>query len=461
MYDLIIIGNGAIGSFVAYNVLERSLDEKFKIAIVGPSDRKYGATVAAGAMHAVFAELEEFKNGSLEEQLFSLGLRSRKTFEHIFQLAPQIKTADKTIIYLKNNASEFELRNFQTVKHVASEYGVLLPFKQTSDADLIGMNASKHEDIIKLDKEYGFDSRELMRYLDSKINDSNIELIDARVTKCRQENNCLSFETNVGTLKAKKAINALGPLSNSILPPELQSIRQYQGVGTAFIVKKYMLPEGQRDHVIRTVNRGGAQCGIHVVPLNSGFYIGAGNYLAVPGEPELRLDTLRYLLDMASSEILPQKLAYEMTGSVIQGNRPRSLDGHPILGATSDSRLVFASAFNRVGLTCAPAISDLLVGWFLGKQDAFDGYLSWDPNRKPISYVGAKKEFVLSRVSNAIEHSLIVNTQDQIDLKAEELSKFYDLASDKIKKQMKFEKDFEIHPDMCGLLLKELDNAHQ
>ena len=194
--------------------------------------------------------------------------------------------------------------------------------------------------------------------------------------------------------------------------------------------------------------------------MNSGFYIGAGNYLAVPGEPALRLDTLRYLLDMASSEILPQKLAYEMTGSVIQGNRPRSLDGYPILGATSDSRLVFASAFNRVGLTCAPAISELLMEWFLGKQDAFNEYLSWKPNRKPISYEGAKKEFVLSRVSNAIEHALIDNTQDQIDCKAEELGNFYDQASAKIKKTLQFEKDFEIHPDMCGLLLKELDNAN-
>lgn len=458
MYDLLILGNGAIGSFTAYNIIERCLSSKLKVGIIGHPKRKWGATVAAGAMHAVFAELEEYKNGSLEEQLFSLGLRSRNTFEEIFKLAPHIKTANQTFVYLKQNASEFETRNFGTVKSVASDHGVLKTLQNNTALEVFGEHASKHEEIISLDKEYGFDARELLTYLDFYIQDSGVDILDAKIFNLKQDDVCLAVETNIGTFKAKKIINALGSCSNYVMPLELQSIKQYQGVGTAFIIDKHEQPNSQKGSVIRTVNRGGAQCGIHVVPLKSGFYVGAGNYLASPGEPELRLDTLRYLLGAAASEILPQKLAYEMTGLIIQGNRPRSLDGYPILGETPDNRVVFASAFNRVALTCAPAISDLLTDWLINGKEAFYKYEYWNPNRDPISHVDAKSEFVLSRVSNAIEHALIDNEKGQIALKVQELEAFYERASIEICEAMQFEKDFQVHPDMCGILLDEINN---
>lgn len=459
MYDLLILGNGAIGLFTAYNIIERGLSEKLKIGIIGDPQRKWGATVAAGAMHAVFAELEEFKSGSLEEQLFSLGLKSRPTFENIFTKVPRIKTADKTYVYLKHDASEFETRNFNTVRKIASEYSTLINMQNHSTHGIFGEHAKKHAEIICLDREYGFDARKLVKYIDFYINGSGIQSLDADITRVKQYDRFISVETNKGNFKAKKIINALGSRSNDVMPSNLRSIRQYQGVGTAFIIDKHELPSGQSGSVIRTVNRGGAQCGIHVVPLSNGFYVGAGNYVDVPGEPALRLDTLRYLLDMAASEILTQELTYKMTGSVVQGNRPRSLDGYPIFGETSDSRIVFATAFNRVALTCAPAISEILADWLVGENEKLTEFKDWSPNRSPISYVGAKNEFILSRVSNALEHALIENDARQIALKINEFEAFFDHASVEIKKALKFDKDFEIHPDMYGPLLNEVQHG--
>lgn len=458
MYDLLILGNGAIGLFFANTLIKRGLDKKLKIGIVGEPTRKWGATMAAGAMHAVFAELEEFQNGSLEQHLFELGLQSRSTFEEIFGKAQHIKTADKTYVYLKRNASEFETRNFQTVMRVSDEHGVRVKIGNDTASEIFGEHANTHEEIICLNNEYGFDARALVNYLSAQIDHSQIDTLDAEIEALNQEDSLISVKTSTGYYKAKKVVNALGSRSNTIMPSDLQSIKQYQGVGTAFIIKKHELASAQKEAVIRTVNRGGAQCGIHVVPLERGFYVGAGNYLAAPGGPELRLDTLRYLLDMASSEILPQKLTYEMTGSVVQGNRPRSLDGLPILGESSDDRVVFATGFNRVALTCAPAISNLLADWLISGKAAFEKYRSWQPDRKPTSYPSSKQEFVISRVSNAIEHSLIENQPDQIAIKVKELEEFYDRASIRIKKYLGFGKDFQIHPDMCGLLLNEIND---
>ena len=135
------------------------------------------------------------------------------------------------------------------------------------------------------------------------------------------------------------------------------------------------------------------------------------------------------------------------------------MDGYPIFGETSDSRIVFATAFNRVALTCAPAISEILADWLVGENEKLIEFKDWSPNRSPISYVGAKNEFILSRVSNALEHALIENDARQIALKINEFEAFFDHASVEIKKALKFDKDFEIHPDMYGPLLNEVQHG--
>ena len=68
-----------------------------------------------------------------------------------------------------------------------------------------------------------------------------------------------------------------------------------QGVGSAIILHEpKKLPKSFNRYVIRTVNRGGAQCGLHTVPRsNDTLYLGAGNYISPPGEKTHRLETIR------------------------------------------------------------------------------------------------------------------------------------------------------------------------
>ena len=84
-----------------------------------------------------------------------------------------------------------------------------------------------------------------------------------------------------------------------------------QGVGTAITINRSTEVEGFANHVIRTVNRGGAQCGIHVVPRSDGvIYLGAGNYVSRPGPAPHRLDTITYLLATLEKDLSSRLDAY-------------------------------------------------------------------------------------------------------------------------------------------------------
>ena len=52
--DIVIVGNGALGMFLAEELVER---EAGTVVVVGPSDRKTGASQAAGAMLGCFGEV--------------------------------------------------------------------------------------------------------------------------------------------------------------------------------------------------------------------------------------------------------------------------------------------------------------------------------------------------------------------------------------------------------------------
>src|SRR3977135_2879697 len=54
-FDLVIVGNGAIGLACAFELIERQPD--LAIAIVGPDSRPRGASVAAGAMLGCHGEI--------------------------------------------------------------------------------------------------------------------------------------------------------------------------------------------------------------------------------------------------------------------------------------------------------------------------------------------------------------------------------------------------------------------
>ena len=127
------------------------------------------------------------------------------------------------------------------------------------------------------------------------------------------------------------------------------------------------------DTVVRSVNRGGAQCGIHYVPRGGRTgYIGAGNYIS-SDDDQYRLETLRYLADTAATDILGTEISYRLRAKPVIGFRPRSLDNLPLIGPISKSPEVFVvSGTNRIGLTVAPRIARQCVLWANVADDKYN-----------------------------------------------------------------------------------------
>ena len=73
-YDIAIIGNGIVGIFSSF-LLKKNYQKK-NILLVGNKDFKNSASYVAGAMHAVFCEIEDSFHQKYEQINFEIGLKS-------------------------------------------------------------------------------------------------------------------------------------------------------------------------------------------------------------------------------------------------------------------------------------------------------------------------------------------------------------------------------------------------
>ena len=66
--DVSIVGNGILGLMTAFELTNK--DPSLKIAVIGPSDRKGGASQASGAMLGCFGEITDqtFFNDQAEKR---------------------------------------------------------------------------------------------------------------------------------------------------------------------------------------------------------------------------------------------------------------------------------------------------------------------------------------------------------------------------------------------------------
>jgi glycine/D-amino acid oxidase-like deaminating enzyme len=461
-FDLSIIGNGVIATFAAIKIKKQF--PKLKIALIGNINRLNSASIAAGAMANVYAEIENGPDKNINEARYlEIGLKGRegwKKFFNEFNLNKKIVICNDTIVFLKSSASDFERSNFDSMERAARSDNVweLVNSRLTKET-FLSPNVSV-EKAIKLLGEFSICTVSLFNELDLLLKKLNIYNIFQDVIKVNENHKHISIElNNKNVLSSKRIVVAAGAMSSSIFSPKYKILPMLQGVGTAIIINmRSQLPAAYNKYVIRTVNRGGAQCGLHTVPRNDGtLYLGAGNYIARPGKCFHRLETIKYLFSMFENEMVGKKISYQLLGSLSLGSRPRSFDGFPMIGAHSkDDRVYFATGTNRVGLTWAPRIAEDILDWMSGKNQSniFNG---WNPDRDPISF-GTEKYcidyFRNSRISAAFEHGML-NPKNKKECNIKN-SEFILIAKDfikKIKKKYKTKKDMYINPDNWNALL--------
>jgi glycine/D-amino acid oxidase-like deaminating enzyme len=458
-YDVLIIGNGSIGSFVACDIIRKN--PHLRVAVLGHESRKDAASAAAGAMANVFAEVEHPHTSTSREsnrrylELGIEGSRGWSTFLNEFSRSSDVVTAKDTLVFLKKDASTFETSNFNEMVSVAKEHDVYENFSIGDFNSELPITKNSVESVAKIKGEYALDSARLLLIMDDFLREHKVDLIDASVLRI-SSGKFVEIETDKGSFDASKVVVAAGSNSANLLK-DWEVVPMLQGVGSAYLFKssKTKIPNIFTSHVIRTVNRGGAQCGFHVVPRKDGFYLGAGNYITLPSESSHRLETLRYLFQTLESELIDKDLSYDLVGSLVKGHRPRSMDGLPMIGPLGDAGNIFvATGTNRAGLTWAPRISQEVLSWLDG-NDVNKLFEKWNPDRKLVSF-GTKEEaieyFAESRVGAAIEHKLITMDHDAIEARKVELRV---LGEDLLKQtQTRFNSStFVPHPDHWAPIL--------
>ena len=142
--NLAIVGNGIIGTLCAIEIKKKY--PKIKIQIIGDKNRPFSASVGAGAMANVYAEIENgpFKDAN-EARFLNIGLKARHKWLKIFdqlKITKKVITAKDTIVFLKKNASSFENYNLAPS---TSQFQWTLSCYLTDEFDRWSKKSSKFE----------------------------------------------------------------------------------------------------------------------------------------------------------------------------------------------------------------------------------------------------------------------------------------------------------------------------
>lgn len=458
-FDLILIGNGILATFSAIKIKKKF--PKLSVAIVGPRQRTYSASIAAGAMHAAFCEVEDtFHSLQRDRDIFHVALKARPLWREFLSEndLEQVITADSTVMYRRLNGTPFEKANFESACSIALEHKALADVEDSELEKIFCGNLNPSDvEAKKFVGEFAIDTALLFEkctLLLEKMGVTYFPLTADRITSSASSVNVQL--SNEETISAEKVIVAAGTASGKILPQPLKMVPIYHAVGTAMVLDSAPHSYSQLKYVIRTPNRGGAQCGMHIVPRNFGkFYLGAGNYLSNV-EPAHRVETIRYLIDICETELYGKQIVYNAKAELLLGSRPKSVDGFPVMGSFKEMPNIYvATGMYRIALTIAPVVADEILQWYeTGK--AADTYSNWSPSRDLHSYAPidvAVKYYSESRISNLIEHGILkIEQTSAIEEKKQELQSIARKLNTEIINLHNLPQSFVVDPDMYSIM---------
>lgn len=412
--NVAIVGAGAVSLLTAYELV---LSNKVARIVIfdKPENSIASATYAAGAMEAVIGEVEHgFEQDQFQLKLIENGLMVRHRWDQIDEeIGLNLFTADETIVFLNEGANDFEKKNYQAVVNAAEKFD---GFEFVNPNEYFcTSNIKPKESVIKLKRERAFDPRVMIKRLREKLIFSGTEFKNEEVISIDPNSKEIQTSMSVypGHLYDYIIISA-GASSSNLFPEETGIVPLIHGIGTALLCKSEKYTDFVRPRTVyRSVNRGGSQCGLHLVPnTESEFYIGAGNQLSWNSDKSYRFDTIRYLMNELEDDLFGASSMYSIKGDILRGNRARSADYLPLVGPLSvNSDIIFATGFNRIGLTMAPLIAGDVLNFIKGKTATyFSGYL---PDRELVSYgeiATSSNSFAEVTCANLIEHNLLEDT---------------------------------------------------
>jgi glycine oxidase len=400
-FDVTLIGNGAVASALALRFAVSH--PELRIALVGPAQRSGSASLAAGAMLNVFAELEA---GALELPL------ARRRFEaavaatalwpaHHEQLNARLRTTPPLALSLGTHviasplggpaASASDERNLDAIAAYLAEYGQR--FREVDPRAIVGLHPTaraRPTRALYLEDEGWLSAHHLHRAYDEALAAApRLTRFDDVAAALAPSGDPARPTTTVqlrgGAALATRHVVLAAGASTQLLVDQLglqaKIPRLVHGAGVSLILRavdaagaRLVTPET----VVRTPRRGLAS-GLYVVPYDHGYcYLGATSELRPTAAAAPSVRAVHALLQGAM-ELVSPALAGAQLHKVLAGSRPTTLDGYPLFGQTSIAGVWLASGTKRDGFHLSPKIAEELVAALsavdAGHRDAqpFDG----------------------------------------------------------------------------------------
>ncbi|MDE1480172.1 FAD-binding oxidoreductase [Xenorhabdus bovienii] len=402
-YDFIVVGSGAIGSSIAYELASR----KFSVCRVGDSDRSNSASKAAGAMNGCFGEITQSllasRYGKLKLDMDCIAKDLWPTWEKRLSDSSgnnkTLFTAQGTHIILNTaGMKEVDSINYDAIEKSLINYSV--PYKKIDPREIHWLNPNdlvRPLNALYIPDEHAVNSDLLLKKLDAAF-------ISERGTIVEENAKCVIVENNKATgvkllngecLQADKVIVAAGAHSLELLSSLPEVSRKippiFSGYGVSILVR---VPEGRElpTSVIRTPNRAFA-CGLHCVPRGERvLYLGATNILAEKPRKNALISDVQFLLDCALEQLDINLHDAEIL-SIQVGNRPIPADGFPLIGPCDDTNIWLATGTYRDGLHQSPLLANYVANSLTGIKNHQINLDDFNPMRPPLS--GLSRELIV------------------------------------------------------------------
>jgi len=414
-YDVVIVGNGAIGYSIAYELARRSGD--LSIAVCGPAHRRGAASVAAGAMLNTFGEVtKQTLTSPAGQAKFDL---CRRALDRWPSWLDELKQAsgqsdlDRTLthgttVVSNTRSGMLDNQNFAALQAAFTKFNE--PYEEIDPQDVPGLCPlpdARPLRALHIPREGAIDARAVVGGLEAAAAASGVTTVDCEVTGAITQARRVTGVTlhNGSEIESGTVILAAGAFSGQFIrlfePGSIPIM--WAGRGIAIMTRRTEGPGFE--HVVRSPTRAG-NCGLHVVPFGDGReYYGATNLLYVDAIDKPDMGMSEFLLTCAREQ-LDRKLFYADIEKWIVGNRPLTIDGFPLLGRTSIDGFLIATGTYRDGFHCSPVIAQLVVDDLLGAGSLAETVPHFVPERPPIELMTAQEaleEVIFAQISSSYE----------------------------------------------------------
>lgn len=378
--DVVIVGNGALGLFLANELIDRQIGS---IAVIGPSDRETGASRAAGAMLGCFGEVTtETLRTDASRTRFELGYAAHDRWPDVLrrlhEVSPSpnpLQVATDTYLVLNTKGGELDSLNFAAIMSALDAYEQ--PWEEADPHAIAGYQPRadcRALRAVHLPMEGAVDARGVLGALEMRARQAGVRVVDQTVRRLLSSNDTVTgVELDDGSvIEAGAVVVAAGARSEALVRAtfdDLDMVPMFPGVGFAMLTKR---SNGEPFRsVVRTPNRG-FSCGLHVVPAGDGReYVGATNRLVDDVSDFPWLGDVFFLSQCVTDQLNEGGGGY-VVERFLSGNRPATLDGFPLVGWLPPAGLYLLSGTFRDGFHCAPLLAAHVANELQGKPGIID-----------------------------------------------------------------------------------------